>query len=151
KTIASFTRIFEPVSSARRIEALRQRGVDAYPAYVPSYRLRVAGGAMPLVGVRRVRTLLGGGPEAWVSVYESDDYGFRNSRGLWRAAELALVGDSFAMGYGAADGQDIGSLLRAAYPRTVNAGMNDTGPLSQLAILREYLPLARPTRVVLLY
>src|SRR5439155_6189407 len=84
--------------------------------------------------------------------YDSDEFGFRNPRGLWHpGAQLALLGDSFVQGYGVPDGRDLASIMRERYPRTLNLGMTGTGQLAQLAMLREYLPPVRPSRVVVVY
>jgi len=142
---------FAAQSVSRRVEGLRQRGYDAYPAYVPAYRFKVPSGAMPLSGVRRVRTVIGSDDRSSV-VYDSDEFGFRNPPGLWHpGVQLALLGDSFVQGYGVPDGRDLASIMRERYPRTLNLGMTGTGQLAQLALLREYLSPVQPSRVVVFY
>ncbi len=139
-----------PPTKLDTVLALRMRGIDAYPAYTPAFRQHVGTGLMPLSGVRLVTTVLGG--DVTPVVYQSDEVGFRNPTGLWDAsADLALLGDSFAQGYGAPAGADIASVMRESHPRTVNLGMTGTGQLTQLAIAREFLPRLRARRVVLLY
>jgi len=129
---------------------LRQRGVEAYPAYSPAFRLKVPPGIMPLSGVRLATTVIGG--DLAPSVYESDEFGFRNPAGLWNETpDIAILGDSFVQGFGAEAGTDIGSVMRMTYPRTLNLGVTGTGQLAQLAIAREYLTRIRPRRVVVLY
>src|SRR5207247_6252437 len=113
-------------SLSRRVEGLRRRGYDAYPAYVPAYRFKVPSGQLPLSGVRRVRTVMGSDDRRY-TVYDSDEFGFRNPRGLWHpGAQLALLGDSFVQGYGVPDGRDRASIMRTRCPRTLNLGMPRT-------------------------
>lgn len=87
------------------------------------------------------------------SHFRSDRYGFRNPDEVWNSPQLdlALIGDSFAMGNCVDDGFDIGSNLRARYPATINLGMAGSGPDIELAILREYLPSLRPKKVLWLF
>src|SRR5262245_38028186 len=130
---------------------LRRRGVDAYPAYSPSFRVKVPPAVMPLSGVRLVTTVLGG--DSGPVLYDSDEFGFRNPRDLWEAPPLDIVilGDSFAQGYGAPAGTDIGSVIRRTHPRTLNLGIEGTGQVVQLATAREFVARLRPRRVVVLY
>src|SRR5262249_51662233 len=129
---------------------LRRRGIEAYPAYTPAFHQKVPPGVTPLSGVRLVPTVLAG--DLAPIVYDSDEFGFRNPRGLWgQTPQMAILGDSFVQGYGVPAGSDIGAVIRRTYPRTLNLGMNGTGQLIQLAIAREYLARVRPRRVVLLY
>lgn len=87
------------------------------------------------------------------STYVSDEHGFRNPKGLWSSdrVDVALIGDSFVHGSCVQSGATIASKLRNEYPNTVNLGMVGTGPLSQLAVLREYLPVLKPDTVLWFY
>ena len=151
ETYLTVAKPFEPQSISRQVERLRRRGVQAYPAYIPAYGFTVSSGVMPLSGVRLVRTVMGGDNRS-TTVYDSDERGFRNPRGLWGAPlDVALLGDSYAQGYNAPEGREIAAVMRRTYPRTVSLGMTGTGQLAQLAMLREFLPDLRPARVVILY
>jgi lysophospholipase L1-like esterase len=83
-------------------------------------------------------------------VYDSDEHGFNNPPGMWheQPLQIAAVGDSFTHGECVSREKSFMGLVRARYPATLNLGVSGTGPLSQLAIIREYLPLLRP-KVVL--
>ena len=104
----------------------------------------------PLSGISRSFTYLCN--ESGINVtYTSDEHGFRNPEKVWQQkppVDVAILGDSFANGVCVKDGEDLASRIRTKYPSTINLGMDGTGPLVQLAIMREYLPSLRP-RVVL--
>jgi hypothetical protein len=105
----------------------------------------------PLAGVSLARTLDCREGEGWI-VYTSDEHGFRNPPGLWRApAEVVLLGDSFGHGQCVRDGHTIADRLRARHPATLSLAFSGDGPLTALATLREAQPLLRPRVVVWLY
>jgi hypothetical protein len=105
----------------------------------------------PLAGVSRVPTLDCREDEGWI-VYTSDEHGFRNPPGLWRApADVVLLGDSFGHGQCVADGHTIADRVRARHPATLSLAYAGDGPLTALATLREAQPLLRPRVVVWLY
>ncbi len=85
-------------------------------------------------------------------VWDSDEYGFTNPRGVHaRKAKVVLVGDSFTAGECVSVEEDIGAVVRATHPSSVNLGVGGAGPLWELANLVEYgLPL-RPDYVFWLY
>ena len=59
-----------------------------------------------------------------------------------------LVGDSFTEGAGTTDADSIAGVLREQRMRVVNVGRGGTGPLFQLAAVREYGEAIRPKVVV---
>ena len=78
----------------------------------------------------------------YYSSYISDRYGFNNPDEEWenREIEYLLVGDSFAHGLCVNRPHDIASVLRILSNKNViNLGWRGNGPLSEYAILREYL------------
>lgn len=82
-------------------------------------------------------------------IYRSDEHGFNNPRGLWRQPlDIAAVGDSFTHGECVEREKSFMGVIRSAHPATLNLGVSGTGPLSQLALIREYLPALQP-RIVL--
>jgi hypothetical protein len=101
----------------------------------------------PLGGISRARTLYCN-ERGTYELFASDEYGFRNPAGLQVApVDLALIGDSFVQGYCVPSDSTAAAFLRAKFPRTVNLGRDNHGPLSQLAVLREYATRLQP-RVV---
>lgn len=81
----------------------------------------------------------------WV-FYNSDEYGFNNPIGSFDNKNIHIVGigDSFTNAYCISDELDFISLIRNEYPKTINLGMTGTGPLHQLAILKEYAAYLKP-------
>ena len=141
-------------ASEKRIEALRRRGYPADLFVGPQqmaywrYYLRLdSADLVPLGGISGTETYLCS--EAGEDVlYRSDEYGFNNPRGIWsKPMDLAIVGDSFAHGLCVPAPDQIVNIVRKSIPATVNLGILGAGPLSELAVLREYLVPHKP-RVV---
>jgi len=138
-----------------RIAALRKDFGDVVPAlggrsYSPAESTDPQHPS-PLAGISRVKTLLCN--SAGAVLYDSDEHGFRNPLGLQGAEDLDLVllGNSFAHGYCVADSEEVGQRLRAHWPRTLNLGFSDAGPLQALAAFREYGAARRPRHLVWLF
>jgi hypothetical protein len=136
------------------VEGFRRQGQDAWPAAFPAWEGLKQGtsGLLPLGGISNVTTVLCNEMGPYV-VYESDEHGFRNPKGLWSSPglEIALLGDSFTQGACVPPGQDFASLIRKEHPSTLNLGMLGNGPLLMLAGLKEYLQDLRPERVFWVY
>ena len=84
------------------------------------------------------------------NIYDADEHGFNNPRGLHGQAPLqvALLGDSFTHGACVPREASVAGRVRAAFPATLNLGIDGTGPLHQLAIFREYAAALQPQFVV---
>ncbi len=81
--------------------------------------------------------------------WHTDEYGFHNPRGLYQApVDVVILGGGFAMGACVSDEQDLGSLVRAVYPKTVNLGMVGSGPLLCYATFLDYGAALRPKKTV---
>lgn len=79
----------------------------------------------------------------YYSIYESDKYGFNNPKYDLENTnfEYVVIGDSLIHGACFNRPYDISSVLRnISKKNTLNLGIQDTGPLEQYAILKEYLP-----------
>jgi hypothetical protein len=137
---------------------LRARGVDAYPApnrleQMAVYRAGGAGRSLyPLGGIANVPTVFCNESGAFAN-YASDGHGFNNPPSAWRdgAADVVVIGDSFAHGACVDTSVTIASDIRRTYPATVTLGLAGSGPLHELATLREYATTLRPRVVVWLY
>ncbi|MBK5281659.1 MAG: hypothetical protein JJE16_06180 [Nitrospiraceae bacterium] len=144
---------------------LRQRGADAWPQ-VPNgamFKDRPVGSSVPALAIDGVSVMPLGGVADKVTVYcnesgqytiyESDEHGFHNPRGIWAASEfpIAAVGDSFVLGGCVSTDKNFVALLRQRYPNTLNVGRAGNGPLSELASIKEYLSVVKPKIVFWCY
>jgi hypothetical protein len=86
-------------------------------------------------------------------IYESDEHGFHNPKGIWGAGQIdiAAIGDSFVQGFCVPSDKNFVTLLRKRYPATLNLGKTGDGPLTELATLKEYLPALKPKVVLWCY
>jgi hypothetical protein len=78
----------------------------------------------------------------YYSIYKSDRYGFNNPDNEWDKKEIKylLIGDSLTHGGCVKEKNDIASYLRIlSKESSLNLGYVGNGPLSEYAILREYL------------
>jgi hypothetical protein len=147
------------------VAALREGGVSAVPGVslspflheddegTISSSLTVDGSeVVPLGGVSNEVTVLCNETGDYL-VYESDERGFHNPPGMWAASDIdvAIIGDSYAHGYCVPSDRNFAALIREHHPRTVNLGIAGTGPLAQLAVLRERVTSLRPSVVVWFY
>ncbi len=157
-------RRFDQRSSADVIRDLRSQGDSVYPvAYGPT-RLSLSAARARLDTTEQLRALIPLSPGVsstrtvfcnelgeWI-LYPSDERGFNNPSGLWsHDAELALLGDSFTHGTCVPTESGLAGRLRETQPLTLSLGLAGTGPLLQLAVMREYLPSLRPRTVVWFY
>jgi len=89
----------------------------------------------------------------WVT-FVSDEYGYNNPSGVWRDQskfENVFVGDSFTLGHCVKQGESFVDRIREQVPRTLNLGMDATGPLVMLARIKEYLTGRRMGHVFWVY
>lgn len=132
----------------RVVRDLRQGGSDAFSALLPApffTAWRQDWTTTALGGISSVATVLCNELGSYL-VYQSDEHGFHNPAGLWKSGQvdIAAVGDSYTHGACVAPEQGFVSLIRKSYPRTLNLGMGDNGPLLELATVKEYLSVLRP-------
>ena len=148
-----------PYDPRTRLEAIldyRDQGVDAYPPFYP-YLLLDA----PLKVEGRATIPLGGHSDVFVVAcneggqyltYDTDEHGFPNPKGIWgNPIDIAMVGDSNAVGECVPPPDSLAGQLRGAFPSTVTLGAGGHGPIFALASIREYLRQARPKRVLWIY
>ncbi len=158
---------FDRRNPSEVLSDLRASGRDAYPVWSPTQFLMSAAnpasyaGPFKIDGDRPVFPLTSvanatsvycneGGKRL---VFASDRYGFNNPDDVWSGvpAEIVLLGDSFAQGACVPPDRNAAALLRGAGLRALTLGVGGTGPLIQLAVLREYGPIARPKHVFWLF
>ena len=73
--------------------------------------------------------------------YNTDEHGFPNPKGLWQhgSLDVAMVGDSNAVGECVPQADSIAGQLRTKFPSTITLGAGGHGPMFSLASIREYL------------
>ena len=145
----------DPRSMVEVVGALRRTGVDAWPAvYIGNHwqgRSLFRDTLYPLASISGVTSVMC--REASYVVYRSDEHGFTNPPGQWRMtqAELALVGDSYVMGWCVRPQDSFAAAIRARHAATIVLGHGASGPLTQLGQMREYLGPLRPRHVLWFY
>ncbi len=84
--------------------------------------------------------------------YKTDEHGFPNPIGLWQhPIDVAMVGDSNAVGECVSEAASIAGQLRTKFPATVTLGAGGHGAIFSLASIREYLRDAKPKQVLWIY
>lgn len=135
---------------AEVVRDLRKEGIEAYPAATASM-LEKRWTPPPLSGVANARTVYCNESGEY-AIYDSDEYGFNNPPGSFgRKADAVILGASFAHGACMQPGKDAAGLLRSRGIQAVNLGGGGNGPLYQLAILKEFAPIIRPSAVIFFY
>ena len=130
---------------------MRNKGVDAYPVYNPYANmegLNVTEG-FPLSFISDKITVFCNETGEFV-IYKSDEHGFHNPKGLYNTDSLdyLLIGDSFTQGVCVTREKNIAGRLMNKSRKVLNLGLNNTGPLNQLAILKEYAKPLKPKAVL---
>jgi hypothetical protein len=147
---------------------LRRQGVDAFPAYSPRVLLARIGepdfenlvsrfrtgdeASVPLTGVPKVTTVVCRESGEFL-IYESDAMGFHNAPEQWghERIDVTVVGDSFVQGYCVPPDRNLVAGIRKHFPETLNLGVGGAGPLTDLALLREYAAPLQPARLIWVY
>ncbi len=81
--------------------------------------------------------------------FRSDEHGFNNPPGLIQGpVDIAVIGESFALGHCVAPSSSAVEKLRVRYPRTANFAVTGSRVLSQLGVFREYVEWLEPPIVV---
>ena len=145
---------FDAVVAARKH---RQLGKLVYPVVGTAFHHRKASPAharlspLPLAPVARASIVLCNETGTDL-IITSDRFGFSNPDSIWnsRPADVALIGDSFVHGECVGPEGDIASHLRSRFV-VFNAGLSGAGPLTELAVLREYVSELRPRLVFWLF
>ena len=153
---------FDTRTRLQVVHDLRSRGVHAFPdVFSAALFESTAKGVirsvfttdqeelLPLASLANVTTVFCNESGEYI-IYESDEHGFHNPRGLWQSRPIHIValGDSFTHGACVRTDDSFVSRIRSRFPATVNLGINGDGPLAMLATLREYGTWLRP-KVVL--
>jgi hypothetical protein len=152
---------FDTRSKLEVAAALRQNGIQAYPTSDPrefvenqpdgslKSTLTIGTEVLPLGWISNRVSILCNESGDYI-LYESDERGFNNPRGLGTTREIQIValGDSYVHGHCVPSDRNFVAQIRQQYPATLNLGLGGHGPLYMLATLKEYAGGIRP-RVVL--
>ncbi len=161
-----FPKMADRRSKLKVMQDLRRQGMDVYPSIHPnlffsekgltqefSEMFKINGKTVfPLSGISNVRTILDKESGQW-QFYLSDENGFNNPRGLYKPGQvdILILGDSFAQGMGVSQEENLAGVIREKYPSTLTLGIQGMGPLTELAVFREYVESLKPKVVVWLY
>jgi hypothetical protein len=144
---------FDARTPLARFVDLRKEDPSAVPIVTPA-SLREEpidiGGrkTVPLAGISLAHTLDCNESGEYL-VYDSDEHGFENPRGLYeKGLDILILGGSLTAGACVPPDQNIGAHVRKKIPKTLSLAYSDDGPLTELATLVEFGPMLAPKRVV---
>lgn len=165
KTLEAGNQKFDTRSRLQVIYDMRARGIVAYPDIFPrvlfepassetikSILLRNNEEFLPVAGMSMTTTVFCNESGEYV-VYESDEHGFHNPRGMWerQSADIVTLGDSYTHGVCVPTDKGFVATIRSHRPHTINLGVNGHGPLTSLATLKEYGGSLKPRLVLWFY
>lgn len=165
KTLEAGNQKFDTRSRLQVIHDMRARGIVAYPDIFPrvlfepasretikSILLRNHEEFLPVAGMSMTTTVFCNESGEYV-VYESDEHGFHNPRGMWKkqSADIVTLGDSYTHGVCVPTDKGFVATIRSQRPHTINLGVNGHGPLTSLATLKEYGESLKPKLVLWFY
>ncbi len=125
------------------IKNLMQQEKNCYPTFPASFeeiKINTGDKILPLTGISNAK-IIGYNECGYYPVYKSDEYGFRNPEGIWdnERIEVVLVGDSFCLDAIHRDNETYTVPIRERFSSTINLGNGGNGPLTELAVIKEYL------------
>jgi hypothetical protein len=146
---------YDPRLRAEVIGELQAKGVDAVPGFAASMigTAAVANaiqerGLLPLSNVAGVRVVECNEGLGYLQ-FHSGEFGFNNPPGVARGpVDVAVIGESFALGHCVAPSTSAVDLVRQQFPRTANFATAGSRVLSQLGAFREYVEPLEPETVV---
>ena len=147
---------YDPRTRLEAILEYRSEGTKAYPPFYPyllvSDPLKVNGEPTIPLGNHSQAFVVACNEGGQYLTYNTDEYGFPNPTGLWnRPLDIAMVGDSNAVGECVPEADSIAGQLRNRFPATVTLGAGGHGPIFALASIREYLRQSKPKKVLWIY
>ncbi|MFO0592416.1 MAG: phage holin family protein [Polyangiaceae bacterium] len=119
----------------------------------PDWGVKVDGvQTLPFAGVSNRTTVFCNEGGYW-AVYDSDEHGFNNPKGIWGAPPLdvAILGDSYSQGACVPQNKITAAFVRKKFPKTLTFGMCANGPLMEYADFREFVTELKPKVVLWVY
>ncbi len=140
---------------AEVVDDLQARGLDAVPGFVGSRHADPAVAnairerdLLPLSNVANVLVVECNEGTGYLK-FRSDQFGFNNPPGVSAGpVDIAVIGESLALGHCVAPSTSAVDRVRARFPRTANFGVAGSRVLSQLGAFREYVEPLEPAVVV---
>jgi hypothetical protein len=137
------------------VRDLQALGHDAVPGFAPDVLASPAvaaaiedRGLVPLANVSNTHVVECNEGNGYLE-FRSDEFGFNNPPGLAAGpVDVAVMGESLALGHCVPPGTSAVEVVRAAFPRTANFGVPGSRVLSQIGVFREYLEPLEPPVVV---
>lgn len=137
------------------VRDLQSRGVDALPGFAqivgssPSVSAAIRDrGLLPLSNASHALVVECNEGPGFVK-YRSDEFGFNNPPGIASGPlDVAVIGESLAVGHCVPPSTSAVDLIRARYPRTANFGVAGSRVLAQVGVFREYAAPVAPPVVV---
>ena len=137
------------------VRDLQSQGLDAVPGFAASNIASPAvaeairdRGLLPLSNVANVQVVECNEGTGYLQ-FRSDQFGFNNPPGLAVGPiDVAVIGESLALGHCVAPSTSAVDRVRAQFPRTANFGVAGSRVLSQLGVFREYVEPLEPSVVV---
>jgi hypothetical protein len=134
---------------------LRAQGLDAVPGFAGSAidtpevaSAVIERGILPLSNAAKALIVECNEGPGYLQ-YRSDRFGFNNPPGLAAGpVDVAVIGESLALGHCVPPSTSAVARLRARFPRTANFGVAGARVLSQLGVFREYVEPLEPPVVV---
>jgi len=129
-------------------------GKVTYPYFRPGYVISDdlnQDNIYPLSSISNTNTIFCNEKER--RFYLSDNFGFNNKNTIWNNdIDIALIGDSFTQGSCVDNDNNIANQLAKYNKKNIlNLGFSGSGPLVELAILREYAAIFKPKTVLWFY
>jgi hypothetical protein len=149
---------FDMRTKLQVVKQLQRDGIDAVPMFLP-YLVHETNGIpgskplFPLSGIAN-KYSVSCNENGKYAVNLNDRFGFNNPDSEWDSpkTEWLFVGDSFTYGACVQPGEEIPAQVRIITGENVlNLGMHGSGPLTELAILKEYAKIRQPKQVIWIY
>jgi hypothetical protein len=161
KNLSAWTKsrgtLFDRRAVLEVVEERKKEGIEAAPVLSPYFWLENItdfSEEIPLYPLSSWsnKLTIGANESGEFGQYKSDRYGFNNLDAWYEEGiDLALVGDSYVECAFLQQEESLAYLLRGAGIKAGCFGKCGTGPLIQLAILREYVKPLAPKQVVWFY
>jgi hypothetical protein len=132
---------------------LRRAGVNVVPSPGVQFAIQIDGEEVVTFGGISNKTTVFCNETGERTIYQSDEHGFHNPRGLWNSerVEIIALGDSLTEGGCVPSDKNFVARIRRYHPATSNLGLGGHGPLTMLGLLKETLTVIKPKIAIWFY